>query len=73
VPTLAVNHEGLQRLRKRAFIEDDKELARGLGVDPATVHRVLNGKNAPSAAFIAGALQLFGRSWFLELFTIVEG
>jgi transcriptional regulator with XRE-family HTH domain len=72
VPTLAVNLDGLKRLCKRAIIEDDQELARRIGVDGATVYRVLKGKNAPSARFIAGALQTFGHSWFNELFRIVE-
>jgi len=72
LPTLAVNLDGLKRLCKRAIIEDNQELARRIGVDGATIHRILKGQNAPSARFIAGALQTFGHSWFLELFKIVE-
>lgn len=66
-----LNHEALQRFRKKAFIDQDQDLAERIGVSPATVSRVLAGKSKPEAPFVAGALQLFGDIWFNELFRSV--
>lgn len=72
MPTLAINHDALKLLCKWAGIHPDyAQMARTFGVDPATVHRVIKGKNAPSARFIAGALLAFGHARFSELFQIV--
>lgn len=71
MPTLVINHPGLNRLRKSASINDDGTLAQRIGVDAATVHRVLAGKNAPSARFIGGALNTFKGAKFADLFLVV--
>lgn len=71
MPTLAINHPGLNRLRKHAAITDDGTLAQHIGVDAATVHRVLAGKNAPSARFIGGALNTFRGAKFTDIFLVV--
>lgn len=71
MPTLAINHPGFTRHRKTADIHDDTTLAKHIGVDATTVHRVLAGKNAPSARFIGGALNTFKGAKFADLFLVV--
>lgn len=72
MPTLVVNHNGFDRMRRKFGIEDDAELGRRMKVDKGTMSRVMSGKNAPSAKFIAGALRTFGDAWFAELFDVVD-
>lgn len=69
--TLALRPEGLAKIRKLAKIEHDKELADRIGVDAATVSRVLTGKSAPGPRFIAGLIDAFGTEWFTDLFVVV--
>ena len=42
-----LDRAGLERLRRYADITTDGELAARIGVDPATVSRILSGKCAP--------------------------
>lgn len=69
--TLRINHDGLARHRRRAKIHDDHELARMMGVDYSTLHRVLSGKSSPGIRFIGGAVALFGSTSFAQLFDVV--
>lgn len=69
--TLALKTDGLNKIRKLAGIETDKQLAELIGMDAATVSRVLGGKAAPGPKFIAGLIQVFGTEWFADLFVVV--
>lgn len=69
--TLALKPEGLSKIRKLARIETDKQLAEMIGMDAATVSRVLTGKAAPGPKFIAGLIGAFGTEWFSDLFAVV--
>lgn len=69
--TLALKPEGLSKIRKLARIETDKQLAEMIGLDAATVSRVLTGKAAPGPKFIAGLIGAFGAEWFTDLFVVV--
>lgn len=68
--TVQLNLNGLNRKRKQAGILDDKDLAQRMGINPATVHRVLNGKAEPGNRFIAGMALVFGRDSFPKIFNI---
>ena len=69
--TLALKPEGLNKIRKLARIETDKQLAELIDMDAATVSRVLTGKAAPGPKFIAGLIGAFGTEWFADLFAVV--
>lgn len=69
--TLSLRIEGLNKLRKLAKIDLDADLAARIGVDPATVSRVLGGRSAPGPKFIAGLLSEFGNEWFEDLFSVI--
>jgi transcriptional regulator with XRE-family HTH domain len=71
--TLALKPDGLSKIRKLARIDTDKQLAEMIGLDAATVSRVLTGKAAPGPKFIAGLLDAFGTEWFADLFAVVPG
>jgi transcriptional regulator with XRE-family HTH domain len=68
---LALDRDGLERLRRYAEITTDGQLAERIGVDPATVSRILSGKCLPGTKFIAGVLAEFGRDCFADIFVIV--
>lgn len=51
--------EKLAAYRKAEGITSDAELARRMGVNPATVSRVLAGRNGPSTRFVAGLQRAF--------------
>lgn len=70
--TVKINHDGLNKLRARAGVIDDKDLANRMSINPGTLHRVLSGKSDPGNRFIGGALQTFGHAWFNELFIVVS-
>lgn len=57
--TPRLNTEQLAAYRKAEGITSDAELARRMGVDPATVSRVLAGRNGPSTRFMAGLQRAF--------------
>lgn len=56
---LCIDSGRLQAYRKAEGITSDAELARRMGVDPATVSRVLARRNGPSGRFIAGLQTAF--------------
>lgn len=69
--SLALRTDGLNKIRKLANITTDRELAERIGMDAATVSRVLTGKAAPGPRFIAGLIDAFGTEWFSDLFVVV--
>jgi transcriptional regulator with XRE-family HTH domain len=70
--SLSISQQGLIRLRKKTGLDSDQQLAQRIGIDPATLSRVLNGKSEPGQKFLAGVLQAFGHRWFTELFQVVD-
>lgn len=52
-------------------LRTDDAAARVIGVDPATLSRVLKGRSAPGGRFIAGALAAFPELEFADLFDVV--
>lgn len=69
--TLILRGDRLNAYRRLAGLDTDVSLARKIGVDPVTVYRVLNGKTAMSARFIAGIVEVFGADLFSDLFEVV--
>jgi hypothetical protein len=70
--TMKFKHQGLRKLRKLGLVPTDRALAEAIGVDTASVHRVLNGKLGPGGRFIAGCVIAFGYDWFSDLFEAVS-
>lgn len=71
--TLRLRVDQLQKLRILAGITTDAALAERMGMDPATVSRVLKGRNAPGPKFMAALVSCFP-GWDLDdLFEIVGG
>lgn len=68
--TLTLNLEALEHRRRGAALSTDSQLARFIGVDPATVSRVISGRSAPGTKFIAGMVRAFGIDAFGDLFII---
>lgn len=66
---LEVNQEGWARACERARLTTNSSVARHMGIDPATLSRVLSGKASPGAKFVTGALRTFGFAWFEEIFS----
>lgn len=56
---LVLNREKLNELRRSAGIKSEAELARRIGVDPATLYRLSTGKSKPSNEFLAGLKMAF--------------
>ncbi|WP_413600805.1 hypothetical protein [Curtobacterium sp. Curtsp57] len=52
-PQMRLNLTKLNELRRAHELESNVDLARLLGVDTATLHRVIKGTVAPSSSFIA--------------------
>ena len=71
--TLELRPEGLAKIRKLARINTDRQLAELIGMDAATVSRVLTGKAAPGPKFIAGLIGAFGPGFFTDLFAGIPG
>lgn len=69
--TLVLRSEKFNAYRRLAGLDTDASLARRMGVDTTTVYRVLNGKTAMSAKFIAGVVDAFGADLFADLFEVV--
>lgn len=68
--TIVLNLEALEHRRRDASLSTDSQLARFIGVDPATVSRVISGRSAPGTKFIAGMVRAFGSDAFADLFAI---
>lgn len=69
---LELKRDKLKQYRKLAKLDTDQEFARALGVNPATVSRVLAGTSAPGSRFIAGLALVFGIALFEDLFAVVD-
>lgn len=69
--TLVLRADKFNAYRRLAGLDTDVSLARKIGVDPTTVYRVLNGKTAMSARFIAGVVDTFGADLFADLFEVI--
>ena len=70
--TIHLNHEKLAAYRRLADIKTDKDLAQRLGMDPASISRILNGTQAPGATFIASICDVFGKDLFADLFDVAS-
>lgn len=57
--TLAINQEGLAKLRAEHQVGSDKDLADILHIDKGTVSRAMKGSSAPGPKFIAALLHSF--------------
>lgn len=72
-PNLAIDHDGLSRLREvYPDLDTDKLLAQKLDLSTPTVNRVINGVYAPGPRFMASVRKAFGAQWMIELFRVVE-
>lgn len=69
--TLRLRAQQLAKYRKLAGITTDDALARRMGVDPATVSRVLRGKQEPGSKFIAALVAAFPGMDLDDLFEVV--
>ena len=69
--SIEVNKPGLAKVRRLAGLGLDHEFAARISVDATTVSRVLTGKSAPGARFIAGCVEAFGADCFTDLFVVV--
>lgn len=72
VAQLKLREDNLAKFRRLAGIKTDDALAKRMGVDPATVHRVLRNKSVPGPRFIAGLMDVFGTECFSDLFELVN-
>lgn len=54
----------------KGWLTDDAA-ARAVGIDPATLSRVLTGRSAPGSRFIAGVLVALPEMEFADLFEVV--
>lgn len=69
--TLRLRVEQLAKLRTLAGITTDDALAKRMRMDPATVSRVLRGKQTPGPRFIAALVDCFP-GWDLDdLFEVI--
>lgn len=71
--TLGINRPRLDELRRAHGIQSESELARLLGVDYSTLHRVSTGKTTPSNAFLTGLKLAFPLCSLDELTVVVWG
>lgn len=68
---LELDRDGLERLRRFAHITTDGQLAERIGVDPATVSRILSGKCAPERNS-SPACSEFGTDRFDDVFVVTD-
>ena len=69
--TLRLRTDQLEKMRRLAGIQTDAALAERMGVDPATVSRVLKGRNAPGPKFMAALVSAFPGFDLDDLFEVV--
>ena len=69
--TLRLRTDQLTKMRRLAGIQTDAALAERMGVDPATVSRVLKGKNSPGPKFMAALVSCFPGFDLDDLFEVV--
>jgi transcriptional regulator with XRE-family HTH domain len=71
VATIRLRKDQLAKFRRLSGITTDDALATRMGVNAATVSRVLRGTAAPGERFIAGLLLVFGIECFPDLFEVI--
>lgn len=71
ITTLRLRTDQLEKMRRLAGIQTDAALAERMGVDPATVSRVLKGKNSPGPKFMAALVSCFPGFDLDDLFEVV--
>lgn len=71
--TLRLRTAQLVKYRTLAGIATDDSLAKRMGVDPATVSRVLRGKQEPGPRFIAALVAAFPGMDLDDLFEVIDG
>lgn len=69
--TLRLRTDQLAKFRTLAGITTDDALAKRMHMDPATVSRVLRGKQQPGAKFIAALVDCFPGMDLDDLFEVV--
>lgn len=69
--TLRLRADQLAKFRTLAGITTDDALAKRMGVDPATVSRVLRGKQEPGPKFIAALVSAFPGMDLDDLFEVI--
>lgn len=74
MPTLGIDDDGLDRLRKRykGELDTDKLLAQKLDLSVPTVNRVIRGRYAPGPKFLAAVRTFLGPDWELKLFKVID-
>lgn len=68
--SLVLNRDKLDQLRHKYKITNNAELAQKIGIDPATLWRLSNGKSVPSNTVIAKMIVAFPGAKLQELFTV---
>lgn len=71
-PSLRLNVEKLNELRRAHGIKSEAELARLIGVDVSTLYRVSNNLTSPSPTFVAGLKLAFPAASLDSLFDAVR-
>jgi transcriptional regulator with XRE-family HTH domain len=71
-PAVVLNRSNLDELRRAHGIQTEAELARIIGVSPATLWRVTTGEVKPSNGFIARVLIAFPHASMSTLFEVVK-
>jgi len=69
--TLKLRKDQLAKFRTLAGIKTDDALAKRMGMDPATVSRVLSGKQDPGSKFIAALVAAFPGMDLDDLFEVI--
>lgn len=69
-PVFVLNRPSLDRLRIAHGIESEADLARVIGVNPATLYRVTIGATVPSNEFMAKVATAFPAAKFDQLFAL---
>lgn len=72
VATLRLRADQLKKMRTLAQIETNAALAKRMGVDEATVSRVLRGMQAPGPRFMAALVACFPGYDLDDLFEIIN-
>lgn len=72
VTTLRLRTEELAKMRKLAGLKTNASLAARMGVDEATVSRVLRGTQVPGPRFMAALVKCFEGYDLDDLFEVVE-
>lgn len=71
-PVIVLRRDKLDELRRASDIGSEAELARLIGVSPATLWRITRGEVVPSQGFIARTLLAFPSASFALLFRVEQ-